>query len=189
MTGCHSKGYTLIELLVAIGIFSVVVTIVAGLTTRLVFVERRDIGQQALEEDVRFALEVFSREARLAYASTYALNDDTGESVVMRNQNGNCVNYRLNENRALERSEVETAGVDCLGANFGSLYAPLTSSRMQFESLRFDVPSSVYNQADARLDRQGFITVTLKARAGNASVPPLELQTTVTSRQVQAYEE
>lgn len=190
MTGFlpNNKGYTLIELMVALGVFSVVVIMISGLITRLIFIERRDIGEQALQEDLRFALEVFSREARLAYASTFALADGTGKSVVMRNQNGNCVNYRLNdENGALERAEVSSGGVDCLGAGFSGRYAPLTSQRVQFDFLRFDIPDSIYNQGDARLDRQGFITIIMKARAKKTSTPPLELQTTITSRQVKSY--
>lgn len=187
--GGREGGYTLIELLVALGVFSVVVIMIAGLITRLIFIERRDIGEQAIEEDVRFALEVFSRETRLAYASTFALADDTGKSVVMRNQNGNCVNYRLsNESGAFERAEVSTSGTDCLSASFGSRYAPLSSNLVRFDFIRFDMPDSVYNRGDNRLDRQGFITVIIKARSRNKATPPLELQTTITSRQVKVYE-
>ncbi|MEK7556589.1 MAG: prepilin-type N-terminal cleavage/methylation domain-containing protein [Patescibacteria group bacterium] len=195
MTGCRSNegparrqaGYTLIELLVALGVFSVVVIMIAGLITRLVFIERRDMGEQAIEEDVRFALEVFSREVRLAYAATFALPDDTGKSIVMRNQNGNCVNYRLSaENGTLERSEVSAGGTDCLSASFVG-YAPLTSNLVVFDVLRFDIPDNVYNRGDNRLDRQGFVTMIIKARALNKATPPLELQTTVTSRQVKVF--
>lgn len=180
-------GYTLIELLVALGIFSIVVIMIAGLITRLIFIERRDIGEQALEEDVRFVLEVFSREARLAYASTFALTDSTGQSLVMRNQTGNCVNYRLSPEGPFERAEVAAPGITCFSANFGNRYAPLSTSRVQFDLLRFDLPENVYNEADGRLDRQGFITLIIRARARHAATAALELQTTITSRQLEAY--
>lgn len=181
-------GYTLVELLVAIGIFSVVVVMVAGLISRVVFIERRNIAEQALEEDLRFALELFSRETRLAFASTFALADDTGRSLLMRNQNGACVNYRLGEENVFERAEADAQALDCAGADFGDRYSPLTSRRIRIEKLRFDLPDNVYNQGDNQLDRQGFVTIIVKARAVNTSTPAVELQTTVTSRQVKAYE-
>lgn len=184
-----NKGTTLVELLLAIAVFAVVVVMIAGLVSRLVFIERRDTAEQALQADVRFALEIFSRETRLSFASTFALSDNTGQSLVMRNQNGHCVNYRLNqETGALERAEVEASGATCLGANFANTYAPLSNSRIRFAVLRFDLPDSVYNASDNRLDRQGFVTLIVKAHSTNDSVAPLELQTTVTSRQTKVYE-
>lgn len=187
MTGL-SKGYTLVELLVAMGVFSLVVVMMAGLVSRLVFIERRSIAEQALEEDVRFALEIFSREARLAFSSTFALADGTGASLLMRNQNGVCVNYRVNDLGVFERAEAEAQGTDCRGADFDSRYTPLTSRRVRVENLRFDLPENIYNQNDNRLDRQGFITLMLRARGATAPTPPLELQTTITSRQIKVYE-
>ncbi len=190
MTGSSKAkaGYTLIELLIALGVFSIVIVIMAGLVSRVVFIERRSIAEQALEEDLRFALEIFSREARLAFSSTFALADDTGQSLLMRNQNGVCVNYRVSPAGVFERAEAEAQGTDCAGADFASRYSPLTSSRIRVEQLRFDMPENIYNQRDNRLDRQGFITLIVRARGASAPTPPLELQTTVTSRQVKVYE-
>lgn len=182
-----SKGYTLIELLIALAVFTIIIVMIAGLISRLVLIERRNIAEQAMQEDIRFAFEIFSRETRLAFASTFALADSSGSSVVMRNQNGACVNYRL-RNGVFERAEVNAGGADCTGASFGDRYAPLTSNRIKIERLRFDLPDSVFNQRDNRLDRQGFITLMLQAKGASAPTPPLDLQTTVTSRQVNVYE-
>lgn len=188
MTGM-SKGFTILELLVALSLLSIIVIIVASFTTRLTFLQRRDIGEQTIQEDIRLALEVFSREARLSYASTFAIGDGAGSQVVMRNQNGLCVSYALNPGtRAFERAEVVSAGTDCLTPSFDGRYVPLTGPHTQIDSLRFDIPDSIYNQADARLDRQGFVTLMLTAHPQNAGGTPLQLQTTVTSRQTQPYE-
>ena len=185
----RQAGFTLMELLVAISVFSMVVVMVAGLITRLIFIERRDIGEQALEEDIRFFLEVFSREARLSYASDFALADTTGRSILMRNQNGNCVSYRLSdETGVIERAETTHIGSSCTEASFSGRFSTLTSARVHFDTLRFDIPDDVYNVGDNRLDRQGFITIIIKAHATNRVTPPLELQTTVASRQVRAYQ-
>lgn len=180
-------GYTLIELLFALGIFSLIVIIIAGLISRFVFLERRAIAEQTLEEDIRFAVEILSREARLAFASTFALADESGQSLLMRNQNGLCVNYRLQAG-VFERAEAEAPGRDCFEASFAGRYSPLTSSRIKIERLRFDLPDNVFNESDNRLDRQGFITFMLKAEPVSVKTPPLELQTSVTSRQINVFE-
>lgn len=188
MTG-FSKGFTLLELLFALGILSIVLIIVASFTTRLTLLQRRAIGEQTIQEDIRLALEVFSREARLSYASTFAIADDQGTSVVMRNQNGACVSFRYNaDNHSLERAEVAFAGVECLSTPFEGRFTALTSQRIYVDSARFDIPDSIYNIADARLDRQGFVTLMLTAHPTNTATPPLQLQTTVTSRQMKPYE-
>lgn len=186
---CRQAGFTLLELVVAIGIFTLLLLIIAGLLSRFVFTQRRDAGEQFVEEDLRFAMEAFNREARLAFGSTYSLTDGIGQSIVMRNQNNLCVNYRLNtETSVWERAEASTGGLDCLGANFIA-YAPLTGHRVIVESLRFDIPDSIYNVADQKLDRQGFITVIVTARAVSEATPPLSLQSSVASRQIKPYAE
>lgn len=184
-----NKGFTLLELLVALGVLSVVLIIVASFTTRFTFLQRRDIGEQTIQEDIRLALEVISREARLSYASTFAIASPDGTSVVMRNQNGLCVSYRHNADaHALERAEVAFGGTDCFGAPFDGRYASLTGGRVFVDSARFDIPEDVYNVADDRLDRQGFITLMLAAHPVNTGGVPLQLQTTVTSRQTKPYQ-
>ena len=184
-----SRGFTLLELIVAVGIFTLLLLIVAGFFSRFVFVQRRDAGAQIIEEDLRFAIETFNREARLSFGSTYALADGTGQSIVMRNQNNLCVNYRLNTStRAFERAEVAAGGVGCLNAAFSG-YASLTGNRVIVESLRFDVPDSIFNVVDQKLDRQGFVTLIIAARAVNLSTTPLTLQSSVTSRQIKPYAE
>lgn len=190
MTGFNKQaGFTLLELLVALTVLSIVLIIVASFTTRLTFLQRRDIGEQTIQEDVRLALEVFNREARLAYASTFAIANGQGTNIVMRNQNGACVSYALNaDNHSLERAEAGFGGVECVSAPFQGRYASLTSQRVHIDSIRFDIPDSIYNVPDARLDRQGFITLMITAHPTNTGGVPLQLQTTVTSRQIKPYE-
>lgn len=180
-------GVTLLELVVSVGIFALVLALISGLYSRFVFTQRRNIGEQTIQEDLRFALELFNREARTGYASSYSINDPEGRSLTFRNQNGLCVNVRLNPaTQQLERAESAEAGTDCTGAVFHS-YAALTSHRIAIDSLRFDLPDNIYNAGDQRLDRQGFITLMISASAPGSSAQPLRLQSSVASRQVIPY--
>lgn len=184
MTGCHKQGFTLLEVMVAVSIFSLVLVVMTSIYTRFVASQRRQIGEQTIQQDVRFALELFQHEARTAYASSFALTDRTGASVVFRNQNGTCVNYRL-EASALVRAEEELpASASCRRTNRHTI--AITTTGTIITAVRFDpIPGIV--DSGGRLASQGFISLMLRAASTRAVTPALELQTTVTSRQVQPY--
>lgn len=196
MTGClsliqlsmtmkpsHERGYTMIEIVVAAGIFAGVLLVVANIFTFFIFSQRRDISERRLQEDLRFAIEFFSREARTAYASTFAVTG-TGDRVTFRNQNGTCVAYHVS-NEAWERAEQEGSGV-CEDMTYTN-YVAITGNNTRMMELVFLIPSDITD--GAQLLRQGIITFHMQAASTNASVPTLDLQSSVTSRQVSFFEE
>lgn len=184
-----SPGFTLIEVVVAIGIFSLIFAVFIGIFSNFIFNQRRDIAEQNVMEEIRFILELFDREARTAYGSTYTLTDATGSSVMFRNQNGLCVTYRLNTGtKRLERAEQDISPSECALEDFTpAMYLPVTGQRMAITALRFDVRSSA--QSDGQLTNQGFITVMMEAQTSNQTVAPVKIQSTVASRQVIPYAE
>lgn len=190
----QSGGFTLLELVISIGIFTLILLIIVGLYTRFMFTQRRDIGEQTIQEEFRFALELFNREARTAFASTFALPNGTeqssvGESIVFRNQNGICVQYRLNhEAGRFERAENTSEADDCFGAGYpDSAFVSLTGAEIVIDRLRFDIPPGIYEEGQDNLRRQGYITLMIEARARSKATPPFRFQSTVTSRQVVPY--
>ena len=140
------RGFTLIELIVAAGIFSVFIIVIVGLFGQFVFTQRRDVAEQDLLEDLRLSLETFNREARTAYGDTFLSARPDGTSVIFRNQNGACVNYRL-QDRRLERAEGGSPSGQCTTGTFqgsGAVYTPLTGSGIVLTRAFFDVqPSEV----------------------------------------------
>jgi prepilin-type N-terminal cleavage/methylation domain-containing protein len=180
------RGFTLVEIVLATGIFVVLIAVMIGIFSQFTSTQRRDIAEQKLLEEIRHALELFNREARTGYGSTYALTDGSGQSVAFRNQNGLCVNYRL-EGAQLMRAEREVSGQACDADDFaGVTYTPLTSADISIDQLRFDVTAST-SEAE-QLDRQGFITLILRISSDNESVPATPVQSTVTSRQVAPFQ-
>lgn len=179
------SGFTLLELVLALGIFSTILIILIGFYSRFVNQQRADILDQRMIENVRFALDLFSREARTAFGSTYLLSDSGGQGVIFRNQNGLCVHYRLTDDN-IERTEVSANLPDCTLDLFSvAVYQPLISTDLRLISSRFDVtPAEV---SGAVLTNQGYITLTLSATPRNQTTPPVTLQTTVSSRQVTPY--
>jgi prepilin-type N-terminal cleavage/methylation domain-containing protein len=177
-------GYTLVELMVAIGIFSILFIVLMGFFGRFVFMQRRDIAEQRLLEELRFAMEIFNREARTAYGSTY-VPDNTGKGIVFVNQEGQCVHYRLEGTHGrLERAEWRGTTDICRPAD-DQEYTSLTSSKITLRDLHFTVTFA--EQDEGMLTNQGFVTLTLEAEADNPTVMPLHVQSTITSRQTRPF--
>lgn len=173
-----TKGFTLIEIMMAMAILVIMLTLSVNIFSRFVSNERREIAERSLQEDIRFALELFMREARTGYASTYLpVNGDDG--IVFRNQNGTCVKYYLT-GTSLSRAIATGAGCDN-DTSFGAAEA-ITGNTTEITRLDFKMPTGVSDTEG--LLRQGFVTVVIEAKSKNSNIPPLQLQTTVTSRQV-----
>ena len=60
-----SKGYTLMELVVAIGIFIIVATAITGVFIAIARVQRKTTAMQAVQQDARWAMETMARYARI----------------------------------------------------------------------------------------------------------------------------
>ena len=176
------KGFTLIEIVVSAGIFGVIMLIVVGMFSRFTLVQRYSIAQQGLSEDIRFAMELISREVRTGYGSTFEVLP-TGDGVSFRNQNGACVGYKLIDEK-IERAEVAGLGDDCSLRD--GAWTAITSEKTQIQGIRWDVTPARVNQ-DGLPENQGFITISLKAQSTAQLGATLNLQTTITSRQVAIY--
>jgi type II secretory pathway pseudopilin PulG len=177
----RQDGYTIIETVVALGVFSLMLLIVGGLFSQFILTQRRDIGERILQEQIRFALELFTREARTAYASTFWVSG-TGDQITFRNQNGMCVKFRV-QSGAWQRSEVGGSG-DCESLIYSSFDA-ITSNRIRVTNLQFGIPDNI--TSGGVLQEQGFVRVSIQAQTVQHAVPPLHLQSSVTSRQVTPY--
>jgi prepilin-type N-terminal cleavage/methylation domain-containing protein len=183
------KGFTLIELLTAISVFSVLLLIIVGIFTRFVFVQRRDIGEQRIQEDLRFALELMNREIRTGYGTTY---ESAGKILYFRNQNRVCVAYRFQQVGAVgsERLELQRAEntavplTDRCAQNYTN-YKALVSQETRFERAAFSVHAA--QEADGKLTSQGFVTLRIRAYAAQKPDQVVTIQNTVTSRQVKPF--
>lgn len=191
-------GFTLIELLVAVAIFSIVLLITSGIFTRYVFTQRRDIGEQRLQEDVRLAFELFNREARTAFGDTFTAGSE-GDSVTFRNQNRQCVWYGVfaadaptqEQTPRLRLARVEAENVDLTeDCSNLDLYAagdlePITAPVTHISSLSFEIRPAVVD--GEQLVSQGFITVVSSVNAAAKPGESMHVQSTVTSRQTRPY--
>ncbi len=176
----NKQGFTLIELVVALSIFGIFTAIMMSIFTRFITTERREVAQQALQEDVHYALETFNREVRTAYGNTFIIGDTKGSRLYFNNQNGDCVQYAFIDH-TLKRGE--SASGDCSSEQSQYNLVSLTSKDTLIDTdSRFDpVPAEV---TAGKLTKQGFVTVIVSATSRKVTLPPLQLQSTMTSQQV-----
>lgn len=196
-----SKGFSLIEVVVASGILLIVLQLVVGAYARFVHVERAGINEQEMQEDIRLVLQLFNREARTAYGTTYQaiVSPVTHQpnGIVFRNQEGICVKYEHLAAPSFSLQRSDSAGLSDLFVNRGHNCADpviyngpqrLTDdTATEIVSLQFDARAAIAQAPPSFfLAGQGFVTVRLQVRSSAINNPVL-LQSTVTSRQFISY--
>lgn len=180
-----TRGFTLIELVVAIGIFAVMLLVIVGVFSRFMTIQRRDIGEQHLQEDLRLALELFNKEARTGYGNTYP--EGLHNEIVFRNQNNVCVKYRLKDGR-IKRSAIDlTTSPQGSGGcdpswGYGDEMA-ITGPETVVNSLGFYAVAAQVDPATGRLISQGVVEIVIKAHPKQKEDSIINFQSAVSSRQ------
>jgi len=101
------NGFTLIELIVGMGIFVLVVLTVMGIFQQVIYAQRRAIGTQNIQDNLRYFMEVTTKEIRTAkrnfgtcadvpLGQIYEVNNNT---LYFQNQYDECVAYFLDDTR------------------------------------------------------------------------------------------
>lgn len=94
----YSRGYTLIELIVAVGLFAIVMLLASGAYLTMIGLNRQVQGISAGVDNLAFALESMTRDIRTG--SNYSCGGvgdcaSGGSSFSMKNSNGISVSYAL----------------------------------------------------------------------------------------------
>lgn len=103
------NGYTLLELLLGVAIFSIVAGVGAIAFNAALQAQRSLTAEKNLSESTRFAIEYMSRQIRLAQQEktggclpighTYAPNSSTMSSIGFNNSDDKCISFLLNSNK------------------------------------------------------------------------------------------
>ncbi|OGF61957.1 hypothetical protein A2926_00555 [Candidatus Giovannonibacteria bacterium RIFCSPLOWO2_01_FULL_44_40] len=174
------KGFTLLEMIVALGVFATVALISASSLLLLTDAQRKAFSLQSAYDNVRFSLEVMARDLRTGY-SYYCGSDQNdiiqeptsrdcpagGPAISYKNFSGNTVNYRIFEGR-IEKF------VD------GIFVGAMTSENIIVDTLTFYVVGSPSDD-----DWQPRVAIVIKGEAGSGrSMSKFNLQTTVSQRKI-----
>ena len=158
-----NKGFSLIEMVVAVGVFAVVITISLAAFLNISDIQKRTEALRAINDNLNFSLETMMREIRSD--SNYRVGSG-GTSLTISNESGNDISYRLNNGR------IEMAAG-------GSSYVALTAPEVNITKLLFMV------QGQASGDGlQPRVTIIITGSAGEKKTINLNLQTTVSQRKI-----
>lgn len=144
------KGFTLVEMLVAIAIFMIVVTTTMGAFLKMVDINKKVQSVRNAMDNANLAMETIMRNIRLGY--DYC-NDSvptcTVDSFSFKNQDGAVVTYGLIPGPVLI-GEVENSFTMVRTIN-GGVPVPITSPDIAIQTLQFDVFGSDTNDGQAHV--------------------------------------
>lgn len=168
-------GYSLIELMVAIGVFAIVVTVMSGSFAISLRGQGKSATMQNVGDNVRYAMEVMAKEIRMGTIKTtagYVLNSssDIQFRSNMPNRNGAIIRFYLDN--VTHQIMFDDDISDALPSE------PITSANIAVSALTFDV-------SGASSDSQPRITIVMQA-ASVGTVADIEthmdIQTTISPR-------
>lgn len=130
----YFRGYTLIEMIVSVGIFSLVMLVVSGAYVSLIGLDRQSRATNELVTNLSFALESMSRSIRTGSNYVCSPGDSNGNSTdgschqitFTDNNLGQQVTYRRNSTGTIGEC-IGVAAASCTDANA----IVLTNSRVQ----------------------------------------------------------
>jgi prepilin-type N-terminal cleavage/methylation domain-containing protein len=171
-----NKGFTLIEMLLSIALFSIVLTISLGAIFTIIDSNRKTQTLTLTMNNLNFAMESMTLDLKTAVPSTLS---DSGKELSLTNQDGQQVVYQINnKNKTIEKS-VE-------GGKTGT-FSPIISDDVIIETFYFavvdsdkdDNPSTNGNkQPRTFIFIKGYAEITERIRS------EFEVQTTVSPRQL-----
>ena len=170
----NKNGFTLIEMLVAIGVFSMAMLISVSSFLSLQSSEKKVQVVTNIQNNLRFALEIMAKEIRTGElyhcaldAGTQPLDCPSGaSSITFKNTQGQTIIYRKIDS-GVQKS-----------ANGGASFQPLTSSDITVDDLKFYVVGAPSND-----NLQPLVLITLKASSFVAgALNEYNLQTSVSQR-------
>lgn len=164
----NKRGFTLIELVVAAFIFSVLVVIAGGSFVSVLNLQRRALNIKKVEENGRFVLELMTRELRVANPiNTSDVNCPTSPTNTINFQHpvNGAIGYSLNGTQIQRRVN----GVDTV----------ITNPDVEVTRLVFCISGNTVSD-----DRQPKVTIILSLKSGGSAVQAatIDLQTTVSQR-------
>jgi len=173
------KGFTLVEILVAVAIFSSVVVVATSILTMSITAQRKILAQQEITDQISYAIEYMGRAMRMAKKdasgsclqglSGYNYQLTHGDSGVKFNTyDGNCWEFWLD------------GSTQQLMVNLGTDSYPLSSPKIKVISFKVQLAG------EGQIDNiQPKVTIFLDIKGGGLkqeTQPEMKIQTTVSQR-------
>jgi prepilin-type N-terminal cleavage/methylation domain-containing protein len=159
-------GFTLIELVVAVAVFSSMITIISSIFINSVSSQRKNIGQQDVLDNARYILENMGRSIR---QSVIISSDGSGSSLTIEHPTEKRITYYLQNNQIIEMVEENPIA--------------LSSNNVYVSRLNFEVSG---NDIDDKTQPRVTISLSLRNVSSKSNEQSyINLQTTITPRILQ----
>src|SRR3989344_2319236 len=163
----HEKGFTLIELMVAVGVFSIAITASSGLFITSLRGQQRTYVVQNLADNARYAMEAMAKEMRMGSGFSGATCAGNSCSFIshMMHRDGKNVKFSLGTDAKIMFDD-------------GISELPITSANIEVTSLDFELIGG----SDTTQER---VVIVMQAKvAGNSPYASagMTLQTTISPR-------
>lgn len=156
------RGFTLIEMVVAIGIFSVIVISAIGIELGVANAQLKANGIQSILDNIRFSLELITKEMRtgtsysITQNCTTRLSANSGPEITFTTSTGQTRVYFLDAATGLVMRATTAIGpADCDGLT--KKVQPFTADDVAIQSLNFQTFGNTFGPNDG----QPWILVTL----------------------------
>ena len=160
----NSHGFTLIEMLIAVFMFSTVMAVASGFFAKIMVLQRRIFLMQQVQENINFILESMAREIRVGHLCPLPTSCQSNTVLDLEHPINGIIQYSLTGDQ-VQRIENGTITI-------------ISSSAVKFTRLNFIV-SGIENYDG----KQPKVTIILRARAtGGEQFSEINAQTTVSQR-------
>lgn len=173
----NQKGFTLVEILVVLVIFSIMLTAISSIFISGVKVQQSALATERLLDQLNYAIEYMGKAIMMAKKASdsncitsgysYSLINSSGNNLGFLNKNGSnydCIYFRLN-----------TTDKRIWKGDQSSSLAPLTSDDVKITNLTFNVSSPV--------NAQPKVTILIEAEANSGSLlQKVRVETTISQR-------
>jgi prepilin-type N-terminal cleavage/methylation domain-containing protein len=161
----NNKGYTLVEMLVAISIFSILLVAIMNTFVRGFYYQKRILEMQAVQREESYLMEMMSREIRMATAITVNNLDGATELNFTDHTNGTA-RYCLSD----------TSGAcNPSGRSFSINGQVVNSEDVEISGLKFFT-------SETFTDTQPLVTIVMQVESKRDSGAKATLQTSIAMR-------
>jgi len=201
-TRAYARGFTLVEIIVSVGIFMMVMLVAIGALTGMAGANRKAQSIQTVVDNINFALDDVSRNIRTGttYHCVESGSTPSGEAPASLAATGDCATYgsayvafesnhgdplNVNDQIVYWFAPAESCGsgysAGCIekSVNSGATFLPLTSPGVQINSLRFYITGST---AGDTLQPKAVIKTLATIPLTPDTQTTMRLQTTVSQR-------
>lgn len=180
----YQNGFSLLEMVVAIGIFGSVVALAVNIVLLASDAQVRASLLRAVQDNVRFAIQFMNKEIRTGRSVTLHNSDGSAcaaaslcDQIRFTNQEGEAVAYCVLQNALVRSKKINGTGGDCTANNFN-----LTSPDIIVNKVSFYVVGNQLGSSDG----QPMITSVMDFEAKNIerqkATTKMQMQTTSTLR-------